>query len=79
MDKAWLERWPVQEDMSFIWIEVTGKDAYTRSRHSHPGRLMRTVVRHWTPGGSLQSAPAGYYRAAATIEKEGTTGAVDAS
>ncbi|HYQ68071.1 hypothetical protein [Actinophytocola sp.] len=68
VDADWLERWLTAEQKSLIWIENTGKDAYRDfgGRGSHPGRLTRSQVRSWTPGGSMQTAAPGWDRIAAS-------------
>lgn len=70
VNAEWLERWLTAEQKSLIWIENTGKDAYRGpgggGRGSHPGRLTRSQVRFWTPGGSMQTAAPGWYGIAAS-------------
>jgi hypothetical protein len=68
VDADWLERWLTVEQKSLIWVENTGKDAYgdRGGRGSHPGRLVRSQVRSWTPGGSMQTAALGWDRIAAS-------------
>lgn len=65
----WLERWLTAKRKSLIWIENTGKDAYgdlSTGGSSHPGRLTRSQVRFWTPGGNIQTAAPGWDRTAAS-------------
>lgn len=68
VDAEWLERWLTAEQKSLIWVENTGKDAYRDfgGGGSHPGRLTRSQVRSWTPGGGTQTAESGWYRIAAS-------------
>jgi hypothetical protein len=67
-DAHWLEQWLTAEQKSLIWIENTGKDAYVGlgAEASHPGRLARSQVRYWTPGGSTQTAAPGWDRTPAS-------------
>lgn len=64
LDADWLTQWLSAEQKSLVWVEITGKDAYRESsgRRSHPGRLTRSQVRYWTPGGTLLVAAPGWYR-----------------
>ncbi len=68
VDAEWLERWLTAEQKSLIWVENTRKDAYRGfgGGLSHPGRLNRSQVRSWTPGGGTQTAEPGWYRIAAS-------------
>ncbi|WP_285581343.1 hypothetical protein [Herbidospora sp. NBRC 101105] len=68
VDAEWLERWLTAEQRSLIWVENTGKDVYRAvgRRGSDPGRLTRSQVRSWIPGGSPQTATPGWYRIAAS-------------
>ncbi|MCK9877867.1 hypothetical protein MXD59_19145 [Frankia sp. Ag45/Mut15] len=68
VDAEWLERWLTAGQKSLIWVENTGKDAYSGfgGGGSRPGRLTRSQVRSWTPGGGTQTAEPGWYRIAAS-------------
>ncbi|MFG1945752.1 hypothetical protein [Nonomuraea sp. NPDC048826] len=68
VDAEWLERWLTAEQKSLFWVENTGKDVYRGfgGGGGHPGRLARSQVRSWTPGGSMQIAAPGWYRVAAS-------------
>jgi len=68
VDAEWLERWLTAEQKSLAWVENTGKDVYRDfgGGGNHPGKLTRSQVRSWTPGGSMQTAAPGWYRIAAS-------------
>ena len=60
IDATWLEERLTAEQKSLIWVENTGKDVYRGfgGGRTHPGRLTRSQVHSWTPGGvALTSAP----------------------
>lgn len=43
VDERWLREWLDSQTLALVWIEVSGKDVYTKGRGS-PGRLLRTRV-----------------------------------
>ena len=70
IDADFLRDWLATEQKSLIWIENTGKDVYRDmgSSRSHPGSLVRSQVRAWTPGHDLQVVAPGWQRIAARDE-----------
>ncbi len=68
VDTEWLEQWLTAERKSLIWVENAGKDVYDSSggKGGHPGRLIRSLVRSWTPGNPVQTAAPGWYRLASS-------------
>jgi hypothetical protein len=64
IDTDFLQDWLTAERMSLIWVENTGKDVYREIGWgtSHPGALVRSQVRAWTPGQDLRTVSPGWQR-----------------
>lgn len=70
IDAAWLEQWLVSEKKSLIWLENTGKDvrAGRGGGRAHPGALIRSQVRSYVTGNTVQISPPGWYRLPARVK-----------
>ncbi|MFS2282054.1 hypothetical protein V2S04_14670, partial [Microbacterium sp. OR21] len=64
IDADFLQDWLTAERKSLIWVENTGKDVYRQMGWgiSHPGALVRSQVRAWTPGQDLRTVAPGWQR-----------------
>lgn len=64
IDTDFLQDWLTAERKSLIWVENTGKDVYREMGWgtSHPGALVRSQVRAWTPGQDLRTVTPGWQR-----------------
>jgi len=64
VDADFLRDWLAAERKSLIWVENTGKDVYRDLgwNTSHPGALVRSQVRAWTPGSDVQAITPGWQR-----------------
>ncbi|MGK0721422.1 hypothetical protein [Leucobacter sp. W1478] len=64
IDTDFLRDWLTTERKSLIWVENTGKDVYRELGWgtSHPGALVRSQVRAWTPGQNLRTVSPGWQR-----------------
>jgi hypothetical protein len=64
INSDFLRDWLTAEQKSLIWIENTGKDVYQDMgwSRSHPGALVRSQVRAWTPLQELQTVKPGWQR-----------------
>ncbi|WP_166998617.1 NACHT domain-containing protein [Paramicrobacterium fandaimingii] len=64
IDADFLRDWLTTERKSLIWVENTGKDVYREMGWgaSHPGALVRSQVRAWTPGQNLRTVSPGWQR-----------------
>lgn len=64
IDTDFLQDWLTAERKSLIWVENTGKDVYREMSRgtSHPGALVRSQVRAWTPGQDLRTVTPGWQR-----------------
>lgn len=64
IDADFLQVWLTTERKSLIWVENTGKDVYREMGWgtSHPGALVRSQVRAWTPGQDLRTVTPGWQR-----------------
>ncbi|NUL45367.1 ATP-binding protein [Cellulosimicrobium funkei] len=64
IDTDFLHDWLSAERKSLIWVENTGKDVYREMGWgtSHPGALVRSQVRAWTPGQDLRTVTPGWQR-----------------
>ncbi|MDF1487489.1 NACHT domain-containing protein [Tessaracoccus caeni] len=64
IDAGFLRGWLTAERKSLIWVENTGKDVYREMGwgKSHPGTLVRSQVRAWTPGEDVRTVAPGWQR-----------------
>lgn len=64
IDAGFLQDWLTAERKSLIWVENTGKEVYREMGwgQSHPGALVRSQVRAWTPAQDLRTVPPGWQR-----------------
>lgn len=64
IDTDFLHDWLTAERKSLIWVENTGKDVYREMGWGtpHPGALVRSQVRAWTPGQDLRTVTPGWQR-----------------
>ncbi|MGO1539749.1 MAG: hypothetical protein ACTHZ9_05670, partial [Leucobacter sp.] len=70
IDVDFLRDWLTAEQKALIWVENTGKDVYLEMGWSrnHPGALVRSQVRAWTPGQNLLAVSPGWQRIPAREE-----------
>jgi hypothetical protein len=71
IDADFLREWLSAESKSLIWVENTGKEVYREFgwSASHPGFLVRSQVRAWTPGSDLWAITPGWQRIPARDEE----------
>ncbi|MFF4910542.1 hypothetical protein ACFY2T_37450 [Streptomyces sp. NPDC001260] len=63
IDRAWLDAWLGERDMTVVWLEHLGKDVLrTTFSDGHPGRLLRSQVRHRRADGQIASLQPFYER-----------------
>ncbi|MFI9834592.1 hypothetical protein ACIHIX_43705 [Streptomyces sp. NPDC051913] len=63
IDRAWLDTWLGEQEMTMVWLELLGKDILRTSfSEGSPGRLLRSQARHRTGDGRVVSLQPFYER-----------------
>ncbi|MEU3747219.1 MULTISPECIES: hypothetical protein [Streptomyces] len=63
IDRAWLDAWLGDQDMTLVWLELLGKDILRTSLNDEsPGRLVRSQARYRTDDGQVDFLPSSYDR-----------------